>query len=639
MNKIKILSPEQAAKIAAGEVIERPSNIIKEIIENSIDAKSTQISLYIKEAGKKLIRIVDNGTGMNFKDALLCFANHATSKINSIDDLEQINSFGFRGEALSSINAVSKVTLITKTKSQELGTKIEYTENKVLSQEETSCPVGTDLQVKELFYNIPARKKFLKQDETEWNQILNIFQAFCLSNINIHFKLFKDERIVINAPATKKLQDRTAQLWGHNFSQNLIQLKNDSADKIAAKNNIKLTGSISNHNFWRYGRQQIFFFVNGRYIKNTDLNKALLKGYTGVLPPARFPAGFIFLDVPSDFVDINVHPKKEEVRFLKPNTVSNILQRFVKETLDSNVRSLFGRDDNVMNPNIAVPFDEKTNSSPFALPCPTKPCAKSGSNQHSVSEGGCIEGSNRTAQAPLNLNTFYNPNQELTETKIRQNTLRPRELEYEKTQTTISSQESSQPEANFKIIGQYLKTYIITQNGDNLIILDQHAAHERIIYDEITKNFEQKSGIKLMFPEIINLNSQEIEKITLAQEFLLNQGIGIEVFGKNQIAIKSSPPKIQNQSLKELIFEILEFIKENEALDQEIFRKKLNDRIHAQIACKSAVKAGDILTFEQMEEIVKKLQKTQNLLTCPHGRPTTWILNKHNIEKQFKRKL
>jgi DNA mismatch repair ATPase MutL len=192
---------------------------------------------------------------------------------------------------------------------------------------------------------------------------------------------------------------------------------------------------------------------------------------------------------------------------------------------------------------------------------------------------------------------------------------------------------------SFKIIGQFLTTYIIAQSETNLIIIDQHAAHERIIYDNITKNFETKSGIKLMFPEIINLNNLELEQIKLAQEFLANQGINIEVFGKSQLAIKSSPAGIQNQSLKELIFEILEFIREFENLDQELFRKKLNDKIHAQIACKSAVKAGDILTETQMQEIVNNLYKTENLLTCPHGRPTTWILNKDFIEKQFKRKL
>ncbi|MBD3272722.1 DNA mismatch repair endonuclease MutL [Candidatus Dependentiae bacterium] len=647
MNKIKILSEKEAQKIAAGEVVERPANIVKEILENSIDASSTQISLYIKNAGKKLIRILDNGCGMSKNDAKLCFATHATSKINNLDDLEKINSFGFRGEALASISSVSKVTLKTKLKEEDLGIKINYSQNKLISEEKISIPAGTDLEIEDLFYNLPVRKKFLKQDETEWNQILNTFQAFCLSNINIHFKLFKDDRLIINAPTTKILQERITQLWGHNFSQNLINLV-DADPKHYRNSDIKFNGLLSNHNFWRYGRQQIFFFVNNRYVKDKDLSKALLKGYIGVLPPARFPAAFIFLKVPNNFVDINVHPKKEEVRFIKPVTVTNYLQRLVKETLDQNVRNLFG---NNTNSAISKPKDKEKNtlftSSKINID-------KNNSNYYKIEQLDTIQ-QNNSEQTPFALseatcckvegfnkiiNTtsdFYNQDQK--ETKLTSNVLRPRILEYEKEQKTIYEEKKVDTRKEFKIIGQLLRTYIIAQSDENLVLIDQHDAHERVIYDRITKKFENHHGTKLMFPEIIELNIKEIEQIKQAQVFLKKQGIETEFFGKNQLAIKSSPPQIQNQSLKELIFEILEFIKENEKLDTDSFRKKLNDRVHAQIACKSAVKAGDTLSMQQMEKIVNDLQKTSNPLTCPHGRPTTWIINKHQIEKQFKRKL
>lgn len=639
MNKIKILPTEEAQKIAAGEVVERPANIVKETLENSIDAYSTQISLYIEDSGKKLIRIQDNGCGMSNDDAKLCFITHATSKINNLDDLENISSFGFRGEALASISAVSKVDMATKTNKQELGIKIEYSQNQILSEEKISMPTGTDLQIKDLFYNIPVRKKFLKQNETEWNQILNTFQAFCLSNINIHFKLFKDGRLVINAPATEKQQERITQLWGHNFSQNLISLVSANPKHFKNKD-INFTGLISNHNFWRYGRQQIFFFVNNRYVKDKDLSKALVKGYTGVLPPARFPATFIFLNVPNDFVDINVHPKKEEVRFLKPKTVTNYLQRLVKETLDANVRGLFGNKDlnNNWIPNQTsncrarlwrTQKDDKTENQPLI---------------HSDLVSGS---SNKNFHIPkFNTNPKSLFFESKAETKLAPNILRPRVLEYKKEQTTIYNKEESEKTFNtantqnkFKIIGQFARTYIIAQSEQDLLLIDQHDAHERVIYDRITKKFENHHGTKLMFPEIIDLNSKEIEQIKQAQSFLLRQGIETEFFGKNQLAIKSSPPNIQNKSLKELIFEILEFIKENEKLDGETFRKKLNDRVHAQVACKSAIKAGDSLSFEQMEKIVNDLQKTTNPLTCPHGRPTTWLISRHSIEKQFKRKL
>jgi DNA mismatch repair protein MutL len=801
-NKIKILPIEEAQKVAAGEVVERPSNIVKETLENSIDASSTQISLYIENAGKKLIRIQDNGCGMSNDDAKLCFATHATSKIKTLNDLENISSFGFRGEALASISAVSKVTLKTKLKQDEsvqldpsihlassalrangekknfklhetdndkvnkklnsdaniisksnndnspfalpcptkpyakswsdskqslaennikgsyqtdnqnpnLGIKIKYSQNKLISEEQISMSHGTDLIIEDLFYNIPVRKKFLKQDDTEWNQILNIFQAFCLSNINIHFKLFKDGRLIINAPTTQSLQERTSQLWGHNFSQNLIDLI--KADPKHYKNkDINFSGLISNHNFWRYGKQQIFFFVNGRYVKDKDLNKALFKGYTGVLPPGRFPAAFLFLNVPNDFVDINVHPKKEEVRFLKPGTVNNYLQRLVKESLDSNVRSAFevksesvrqnpfdtpvfakatpgtqgkreinnnkpvqnnnesvqqdpsiqfankslpdfaqgfvehdranGKEKNITKNNEHITNDSDrvkiflrqnknyTDNSPFAL----------SDSKQAIAENS-IEGSNRTNQSTQNILTasdFYNSNQDNIETKLASNILRPRVLEYEKQQKTIYEEKNVDTRKEFKVLGQLDRTYILIESNENLILIDQHDAHERVIYDRITKRFENHEGTKLMFPEIIELSSTEIKQIKHAQEFLKKQGIETEFFGKNQLAIKSSPPKVQNQSLKELIFEILEFIKENEKLDTQTFRKKLNDRVHAQISCKSAVKAGDVLSVQQMQEIVEKLYKTENPLTCPHGRPTTWVIKRFDIEKKFKR--
>lgn len=639
MNKIKILPEKESLRIAAGEVVERPSNIVKEILENSIDAGSTQISLYIKDSGKELIRIVDNGSGMSPDDAKLCFVAHATSKINNINDLEQISSFGFRGEALASISSVSKVMLITKTSNSELATQIEYSANRLISEEQVSAQMGSDLRIKELFYNIPVRKKFLRKGDTEWNQILNIFQALSLSNLNIHFKLYKDDKLVINAPAVKQIMERSAQLWGHNFSQNMINLVAANEKEFRQKE-IKLSGIISTHNFWRYGKHQIFFFVNGRYIKDKNLNRGLIKGYMGVLPPARFPAAFIFISVPNNFVDINVHPKKEEIRFLKPNTVTNYLQRLVKLSLDEHVKNLLAND----NKKNKVPLQpdnigEHGSQSNIRLEQSIEASNLNLLNRLDDKKKQLVGlDENRHFQShakPLIVNDFFEDR--LNETKIRSNILRPRELEYKKEQKTIYEKKNIDRPKEFKIIGQILKTYIIVQSGEDLVLIDQHAAHEIIIYDRITKNFEQKEGTRLMFPEIINLTDSEIEQIKPAFKFLSKQGIDVEFFGKNQIAIKSSPPKIGNHSLKELISEILDFIKENENLEEELFRKKLNDRVQAQVACKSAIKAGDEISFEQMNQIVNDLQKTSNPLTCPHGRPTTWIISKHEIEKKFKR--
>jgi DNA mismatch repair protein MutL len=587
MDIIKILPPQEAQKIAAGEVIERPASIVKETIENAIDAGATQISLYIKKAGKELIRIIDNGCGMSATDAKTCFYEHATSKIQTLEDLHSITSFGFRGEALSSISAISKIMLTTKSKNQELGIQLQYENGTCSSEKNVAHAIGTDLHITDLFYNTPVRKKFLKQDETEWNQILNLFYSFCLSNRTTHFKLYRDDKMVLNAPPVHNIKDRACQIWGHNFSQNLLELE------CLDLKEIKISGYISNHNFWRYGRQHIFFFVNARFVKNSELSKALLKGYTNVLPPARFPAACIFITIPHNEIDINVHPRKEEVKFAKPVSIQNKLQKLVKFTLESNVSKKLQT------------HTQETPQTPQSTPI------KYTANFQT------------SAPPPITMPTYTTQKIIAHTPKIQTN--------HETEQTTITME--TQP----KIIGQLFKTYIMIENNNELIIIDQHAAHERILYEKFAKNFENKQGTQLMFPQMLELPNHHIDIILKEQDFFLRQGIELELFGQNQIAIKTSPPKIQNHDLKELIFEIIDFIQEHEQLEQTLFRKKLNEHMHAQMACKMAVKAGDILTFELMQHIINNLQKTENRLTCPHGRPTSWIVNKYNIEKNFKR--
>lgn len=628
MNIIKILPEQEAQKIAAGEVVERPASIIKETIENSIDAQANQISLYIQKAGKELIRVVDNGCGMSSDDAKICFQPHATSKIKTINDLLSIQSFGFRGEALASISAVSKITLITKHKSSknELGIKLKYESGNIISEEKVSCSIGTDLKIQDLFYNIPARKKFLKQDETEWNQILNIFYAFCLSNLQIHFKAYRDEKLFLNAPFVKNLKDRACQIWGHNFAQNLIELENSE------HKDIKINGIISNHNFWRYGRQQIFFFVNNRAVKNIELSKALLKGYSNVLPPARFPAAFIFIKISNELVDINVHPRKEEVKFSKPVTIKNHLQKLVHQTLENNLnkkignknfedfvdieqKSTFPNAANLKNiiPNFSqMPYENKTQNKFENL------------NQNKVNIASQIKVCSDFDEPSLTKKVVS----AATTEKLRF----INNIDQENSQLKIQNQNTP------KIIGQLFKTYILLENDEELILIDQHAAHERILYEKFLKNFEKKDGTRLLFPQILELQNEQIKIILNEKKFFYSQGIELEHFGQNKIAIKTSPPKIQNHDLKELILEMIEFIQENEHLEKDVFRKKLNEHMHAQMSCKMAIKAGDVLNQIIMQNVIDDLQKTNNRLTCPHGRPTTWIIRKYDIERNFKRK-
>ncbi|MCK4517351.1 DNA mismatch repair endonuclease MutL [Candidatus Babeliales bacterium] len=658
MSIIKILSPEEAKKVAAGEVVERPASVIKELLENSLDAGATTITVYVEKAGKQLLRVVDNGCGMEPDDAQRCFDNHATSKLTSIADLAQLDSFGFRGEALASISSVSKVTLQTRYREEKTGVSLEYADGKILSKKSVACAVGTDLQIRDLFYNTPVRKKFLKQDETEWNQIQNLVQAFCLSNISIHFKLYRDDRMILNAPAEKMLKDRVTQLWGHNFSQNLRELvsldtpgKAGHSGRAAEKKqnfviNNKLAGLISNHNFWRYGRQQIFFFVNNRWVKNSELSKALMKGYRNVLPPARFPATFLFLTLDNDLVDINVHPRKEEVRFVKPVTIENLVQRAVTQTLEGLINKQLGA-------GAEPPLD--THASRALEVSGLSKFVSTPSDKFSTKE-------QVTLSLPASESMAYNApaiQQELQNQQL--HTVLPlvsparhspcppkpwRRLVGDgwsdhveaKSEDGLYREMRAIPQPSFKIIGQVLKTYIVAQNEEGLVLIDQHAAHERILYEKYLKNFEQKDGTRLLFPQIIKLNEHQQKIVLREKEFLLRQGIEVEKIGENEIAIKTSPPKIQDKSLQELIFEMIEFIENNENLDSEVFRKKLNEHVHSHMACKMAVKAGDELSVEMMQNILNDLQTVDNRFICIHGRPTTWSISQAELEKRFRRR-
>jgi DNA mismatch repair protein MutL len=593
MNKIKILSPSEAQKIAAGECVERPANIVKELVENSIDAGASSISIFIEQAGKKLIRVVDDGYGLSPEDALLCFLPHATSKITSVDDLETISSFGFRGEALASISAVSQVKLITRSKETStngVGTQIEYSQCSLINQSEVASAQGTDIQVHELFYNTPARKKFLKQDETEWNQILSLFQAFCLSHLQISFKLHHDGKLALNAPAAPNLKDRISQLWDFNIAQNVIQLQPATMPEW-----LKIEGYISHQSFWRYNRNHIFFFVNGRWIKNIELSKALVKSYLNVLPPGRFPAGFIFIKTESNLVDVNVHPKKEEVRFIKPVTVENALFNSVKQTLEQQVTQ-----------KLAPTFTQLQ-----------------------------FEQQPQNLTPPSFENYIFTPSPySLFSAKSEDSNRQEKKLAQDQQQTF----EPIVAMPNQKIIGQLFNTYILIENKDEFIVVDQHAAHERILYEKYLKNFELKDGIKLLFPETVELQTQSMQRIMEHQDFFASQGFELEPISDTTIAIRSTPTKLNKQSIRELIVEAVEFIKENDQLDTEEFRKKLNEHVHSQAACKAAIKAGDILTQEQMQKLITDLSKTEKRFICVHGRPTIWTISKDSIERQFKRK-
>lgn len=614
MNQIKKLLPQEAQKIAAGEVVDRPANVVKELLENAIDAGSTKITLYVEDAGKQLIRVIDNGCGMNEEDAHFCFEHHATSKITTVNDLTTLETFGFRGEALSSIASVSNVTLITKDKHSQHGIKLELESTTVINEEPVSCNAGTDITIKNIFYNVPARKKFLKKRETEWRHIITLFHAFCLDYLSVHFTLFSEDNQIINCPAADTLDTRITQLWDHNIAQNIMHLASEEHKHCT------ITGIISNHQYYKYDRSSIFFFVNKRWVKNQQLSRALLKGYMNVLPHGQYPAACIFITLDPAHVDINIHPRKEEVSFLHPRVIESVLQQAVKQAHENYISQ------QLTKKNIVEPSAQQYPTQPidsFHSNEPSRPLqSRSFSFQRNYDPIPSIVAKQTTDDTELQKpTTIIKPtNEELNQKAV---------FHHNETQNRIMDYSC--------LIGQYKKTYLLLEHDDGLLIIDQHAAHERILYESFVTRFKNIATVKLIFPIMVTVGKDDLALLEPYLSLLQHNGIEIEIFGTDQLIINATPVHLQHQPLDDLVRQAIGWIVDYQQLEKEQFTKKMHEKIRAQMACKAAVKAGDILTTEQMQQLIRDLSKTSNRLTCPHGRPTSWLLHNHEIEKKFKR--
>lgn len=631
---IKILDPQEAIKIAAGEVIERPAHILKELIENSIDAQASTITIHVKSAGKDEISICDNGSGMSPDDALLCFAHHATSKISTIHDLQTIVTYGFRGEALSSIASVSHVELITKTAEEKSATHLVLLEGKIIQQTIAAREIGTTLTITNLFASIPARKKFLKSDDTEWNLILSIFQAFCLRYTNIHFKLFHNGHLSYNCPATNgEIKTRCAQLWSGNLDQQLLDLapKNEKT--------ISVTGAISTPHYYRFNRGQIFTFVNNRWVKNIEITKGIIKGYNGVLPSQKYPAAFLFISIDPAHVDINVHPKKEEVKFLHPGIVQRIIQEAVLQTLSNavtkNINSIAQVIPQIQQPIASRPYQFlKTKDFSYAFENDNKFLNTQSqiSLENTKTPFSALPNTVRMDEAFLSSASFINP----ASTKIQEKFNNSDHVKSISTSIENINQYIYEQEP-YSIVGQFKKTYIMLEKNNQLIMIDQHAAHERILYENFKKNLEQATCVRLLFPHIIKLNTEEVSQITAYEKLFNKHGIEFEAFSQTELIIQATPVQMQALAVQDIIHLALAWIKEQSSINPEELFTQLHEKILTEKACKAACKAGDSLNQEQMNNLIKELLAIENRFCCPHGRPTVWGMELKEIEKHFKR--
>ncbi len=604
---IRFLSPEDAQKVAAGEVVERPANIVKELIENSIDAGATHIELSVTNGGKTSIRITDNGTGMSEADARLCFERHATSKLFAFDDLPTVSTFGFRGEALASVCGVAKVTLTTKQQGEVEGLQLTIQEGKILSQKTVAAPVGTTFIIDDLFYNIPARKKFLKTTATEWNQIVALFKAFCLTYPALHFVLLHDTAQVYNCPPVATVQDRVGQLFDPSVFASTLELSAEQ-DK-----GILVTGATTNPHYSRYDRGGLYFFVNKRLVKNYQLARAVLKGFCNVLPANKYPLAVIHLEIDPLTVDVNIHPKKEEVLFLHPHIIEQAITKAVTATLEQYMSQRLTPEHTAQPKYISESFFTPNNPTlnPF------------------FERTHAPQSYNFSAQ-PFPRNTY--------------STGLPPEMNYQPAPALIIPDEvfedenlNTVEEKSYRIVGQLHKTYLLLEHKDGMLFIDQHAAHERILYERFGKNFGKTETIQLLFPLIITLSPSDLALLMPYTSLLHKQGIQCEQFGEEQLRITAVPVYAKQIPLQELIQELVGWIKENDSQPAADFFKTLTEKMRAQLACKAAVKAGDVLTMDAMEQLLRDLQNKEHRFSCPHGRPTQWLVSTHEIEKKFKR--
>lgn len=588
-SRVIILDDRTISKIAAGEVIERPSSIVKELIENSIDAQSKRIEIEIKNGGKDYIRVSDNGIGMSPEDAKLAFNRHATSKIRQMNDLFTVKTLGFRGEALPSIASISEIELITKRREDLLGTRIRVSNNKIESVEETGCPDGTTVIVRNLFDNVPVRKKFLKKDLYESGYVSDVTTRIALINPFINFKLINDGKTVFNTHGNNDLLNTIICVYGKDIAVNLTKV--DIRDE-----KYLLTGYISNPQLTRSNRNYQTFSINNRFIKDNILPNAVEDSYKTLLPVNRHPLAVLNFNLPGEEVDINVHPSKMEIRFNKEKEVYNFINKGISKLLKETINI----------PKIVNDVEKKD--------------ASSMNEQLMISEEKSI----------IDNVLEYKP--KFSE-KIEES------VSFYDNDTIVSSNYIEDKNQNRLVtlipLCQLFSTYILAQSNDEFFIIDQHAAHERILYEDLTEKYENKVIYKqeLISPLIFDLTHKE-KNIIIDNIDLINKlGFDIEDFGHHTIIVRTVPYTFKNEINKQLFIDIAD---ELESLGS--YKDEKRKDLIVMISCKSAIKANDKLTETEILTLLKKLEQTKYPYTCPHGRPTIISMSLFELEKRFKRR-
>lgn len=561
MGKIVLLDDLTINQIAAGEVIERPANVVKELTENSIDAGAKNITIEIRNGGKTFIKITDDGKGIAPDDMEIAIERHATSKIRSIEDLDDCYTMGFRGEALASIASISKLTIISKTKDDLFGNKLIVKAGDIIDEEQIGAPTGTTMIVEDLFFNTPVRYKFLKQDSTEFKYIKDLVQKMAIANLDVSFKLINNNSIVFTSSGSGKIEDIVYNLYGKEIKENIVSVNYN-------EDGIEITGVVGNTLIARDNRKDQIIFLNNRNIKNPIITNSADQAFKGSTGIGKYGFFILNLNMPADYYDINVHPTKMEVRFKDEDKIYKSVYHAIKNAMLN--KEFLGNNEIVEKEEY---IDDEYNF--------------------------------------LTSKTFDNGSRNFD--IIKRETAR--KIEY-------------------KYIGIIFKTYIIIEINNELYMIDQHAGHERILYEQIKENYKthlQNNSQMMLIPDIINLTHKEIKFVQENLELIRNTGFDIELFGSDSVKINGIPNLEYKVNSKNIFLDILDEMITNERSSN----KDVEERFIATVACKAAVKAHMDLSREEVDNLIQGLLQLQNPYTCPHGRPTTIKITKEEIEKKL----
>jgi DNA mismatch repair protein MutL len=603
MSRIKLLPETLASQVAAGEVVERPASVVKELVENSIDAGARAIEVGIQRGGMSRIRVVDDGCGMDRDDALLSLERHATSKIASAADLAAISTLGFRGEALPSIASISRFRLSTREPGAVAGTEILVNGGRIETVRDGGEAPGTQIEVRSLFYNVPARRKFLRSETTEARNIEHQFFLQALAHPEIGFTLVREDNIASQLPITTSLRDRIRDLYGAKLLDDLLEIS------LRDRRAVQVQGWIGRAGVSRQTRAQQFVFVNGRAIDSGILSTALREGYHTALMRGQFPVTFLFVDLDPREVDVNVHPAKREVRFRDPASVREAIVEAVQRTLES------GR----------VEWQRKFNAP--AVPAAVLPPGPAATPP----DGGTTSVSSQIVGRDSVRPSNFAP---LDQASRADSLNLPRPIDDNRPEPQIEPRRDQQ----FQIIGVLNRLYVLMENSDGLVLVDQHAAHERILFEELRRRMEEQGvpSQRMLLPQIFSLPPRDAEWVERNVATLQKMGIGIENFGANSFRVDTLPAFLEIADAAGFLRKVIDELKTTSRSSSPL---RLGEDMIAKTVCRHAVKANDPLRYPEIEKLIRDLLACDLPYCCPHGRPTMIQISHAELEKKFGRKV